>query len=206
MERVCRKGIIILFILVCTCFSIFADGWVSNVVQPKASVTVNVAIDANVKYFPYAKKVLGLENAIFYTLRGFSFGIDGAYAITSNFALGLDATGHLMQYPNLLDDRIHLAIETFADIRLFWGKGVSTFPVFTMSLLLGAGVYTNFKITNVVPGAGLKFILDFYSRSRFVWGIFARTSAFVFPHSDEHYFCYDGNCSVGLRFGWGGLE
>ena len=198
-----RKKIFIGILFFILLVPIFADGWEVDLsgLEPQYNISANLGWGVNLKYFPYAKDYV--DDYLLVNLKTFNFGVDGVYNLGSHFALGVDINAHYRYNSNLLDNRHHLATEIFGEARFFWGKRTENviFPTFSASILLGAGVFTNFQIINVVPVCGIKLLLDFYSINRFSLGLFVRSTAFFFFAQQEAYSCLDATTSVGLRFG-----
>lgn len=203
-----KRRLAFVVILIIAVMSVSADYYYYDRV-PLYNITCNVGWGGNARYFPYAVDVMGLDKGLFYSLKTASIGADGCYVLWSHLGLGADITAHIMGYDDYIQgNSTHLGVEILGDIRVQFGRerGRQKFPVFSMAILGGAAFYTNFQSYNFVPGGGLKLMMDFYDREALLMGGFIRITGYYFNHADEHYTCYDANCTIGMRVGFGRTE
>lgn len=170
------------------------------------SMTGEVCWNINPKYFTKAAEVLTEDSGWFVSLKSFQAGFDASFNLNTVFGLGVDLTARVTDHSNDLNNNAtHIGCELMAETRFNFQNGGTSVP--SVALLLGAAMYTNTDIFNIVPGAGLKLALDMYPEDAgFMWGLIMRATAFYFDHEDPFYSCLDLNISIGVRFGYGARE
>ena len=196
-----RKIIYLCILLLSITAALYAGG----------SITGNVSWNVNPKYFTNAKTVLDDDAGWFVSFASVQGGVDGVFSPTSVFGIGADLTARVTNHGNNITagHPTHIGVEFLLESRFSFGKmgyGAVT-PMMSLSLLAGGAFYTNTDVINVVPGGGLKLMVDMYSESSsFIWGFVVRSTFFYFDHKEPLYSCLDSNISVGIRLGYGVME
>lgn len=196
-----RKIIYLCILLLSITTALYAGG----------SITGNVLWNVNPKYFTNAKTVLDDDAGWFVSFASVQCGVDGVFSPTSVFGIGADLTARVTNHGNNITagHPTHIGVEFLLESRFSFGKmGYGTVtPMMSLSLLAGGAFYTNTDVMNVVPGGGLKLMVDMYSESSsFIWGFVVRSTFFYFDHKEPLYSCLDSNISVGIRLGYGVME